>query len=124
MDHQKKQTSDHESLIREWIETKGEVCEFVLPVTRKDLKGLKTYVSASGQLMQLLEIVSDRDVKVVETFDFKEEQTLVVKKGLGKLAVSGPGINTMIVNKQRDRLLHWFRQQPQIRMIEEKKLFL
>ncbi|AOM82934.1 hypothetical protein [Salisediminibacterium beveridgei] len=124
MDHQKKQTSDHEKLIREWIESKGNTCEFVLPVTRKDFKGSKLYVSASEDSLRLLEVVSDRDVNVIETIECTEEQTWIVKKGFGKLAVSSKDAETFIVGKQRDRLLHWLRRQPKIRIIEEKKLFL
>lgn len=122
MDHQKKQTSDHDRLVREWMEAEKGSCEFVLPASRKNFAGSKTYLSASGQSIRFVEVIADRDVKLVDGMEMNEEQTVIVTKGFRKVAISTAGIPPTIVTKQRDRLIHWLHQQPDIRIIEEKRL--
>lgn len=121
MDHQKKQTSNHEKLIRDWFEEKGEKPDVIAAATRKGLKGA-TYFAGQGRKGYFIEVIHDRDLSVMDTWTLERDETVVIRDGLVSLTIEAQGKQPTIFRKQRGRVMNWIKQQPQLKLIEEKKI--
>ncbi|ADH99519.1 hypothetical protein [Salisediminibacterium selenitireducens] len=120
MDHQKKQTSNHEKLIRDWFEANGGSTDFVVSASRKGIKGA-VYFAGQGNKGYFIEVIHDRDLSVMDVWHPKPDETIVIKDGLLSLTIESSGIPTTVFRKQRGRVINWLKKQSGLKMIEEKK---
>ncbi|PYZ95275.1 hypothetical protein CR194_07125 [Salipaludibacillus keqinensis] len=118
MDQQKKQTTDHDKLVREWFQTKNVEVTLSVPVKIGKIKKGSFYAVFSDIYLYLFEVIDDRDVNLLEKHPWEDFEHVMMNPSWFKLRVMLDQTVDLSFSKNQDRVMNFLTKKQELKTWE------
>ncbi|MCE7791235.1 hypothetical protein K8O68_02225 [Salipaludibacillus sp. CUR1] len=121
MDNQKKQTSDHERLVRDWFQSEDTKVQMIVPVKIGKIKSGSFYAGFCEENLFILEVIEDRDVSLMEKFLWEDCENVMVNKGIMRVRVLLDEKADLSFPKHGDRVIDFLNKKKDLKLWEYER---